>query len=307
MASLIKGNSLAEVWDDLLSLLISEGNKVSPRGMKTKELLGVTVSVSDMLNNVIVPDGRKMGYKFMVAEWLWMMSGRDDVYSISTFNQNIVEFSDDMISFYGAYGPRIVSQIAGVLSKLENDLNSRQAVIVIFPPNPKKSKDVPCTLSLQVFVRGDSLHGIVNMRSSDVWLGLPYDFFNFSMICNVIAYAMDIHAGSLTFNLGSSHLYEKNEYHTTKLGVTKSIYSPNFRLSVAHESRESPIERYLDLTKKLSDAFSMAVADTRTGLTAVHSPETSHGICELYYYTLMCRKNEEAQNVLTSFYTSILP
>ncbi len=48
------------------------------------------------------------------------------------------------------------------------------------------------------------------MRSSDIWLGLPYDFFSFSMYANVIASLVGLPLGPITFNLGSSHLYQRN-------------------------------------------------------------------------------------------------
>jgi hypothetical protein len=56
----------------------------------------------------------------------------------------------------------------------------------------------------------NTLNVIVNMRSSDLWLGLPYDIFNFSMIGLAMAAEVDAAPGSIRMHLGSAHIYEKN-------------------------------------------------------------------------------------------------
>jgi thymidylate synthase len=99
-------------------------------------------------------------------------------------------------------------------------------------------RDVPCTLALQFLPRGGYLHTIVTMRSSDAWLGLPYDIFNFTMLANHLAAALSqakrrrILLGTITLNLGSSHLYEENWTQAQQvvsdasIGIGKTIISP---------------------------------------------------------------------------------
>lgn len=146
----------------------------------------------------------------MVAEWLWIQAGRQDVESIAKYNSKIANYSDDGVTFTGAYGPRLAQQWNWVIENLKHDPDSRQAVMTIFSPSPGTSKDIPCTLSLQVFQRFGMLHGIVTMRSQDLWLGLPHDFFNFSQMVNGLAGELGYTPGSLTFNVGSSHIYQHN-------------------------------------------------------------------------------------------------
>ena len=86
----------------------------------------------------------------------------------------------------------------------------RQAVIQIWHPTPAPSKDIPCTLSWQLLARDGRLNTIITMRSSDVWLGLVYDFFNLSQLVSGIAGELGLMTGELIFNLGSSHLYDRD-------------------------------------------------------------------------------------------------
>ena len=202
-------DDFASAWMELLRRLYIYGLPVSPRGFETHELLGVQVRVDDMTKNILVHPVRNLSYRFMIAEWLWIAAGRNDVASIAKYNKHIAQFSDDGVVFAGAYGPRIAPQIPWALEQLTKP-GSRQAVVQIWTPTPAPSRDVPCTLSWQLFVRNGALHAIVTMRSSDVWLGLPYDFVNFSLLTMGLAGELKLMPGSLIFNLGSSHLYDRD-------------------------------------------------------------------------------------------------
>jgi thymidylate synthase len=201
--------ALTGAWQRLIGALLSYGSKVSPRGKETKELLGVQLRF-DGRKNVIVHPARDLNYRFMVAEWLWIANGRTDVGSISRFNKQIAQFSDDGFRFAGAYGPPIREQLPYVVKCLKNDDTSRQALLTIWRPSPPHSKDIPCTVALQFLLRKDKLNVVATMRSSDVWLGVPYDAFNFSQLGNAIGGALGVEVGDVIMNLGSSHIYQPN-------------------------------------------------------------------------------------------------
>lgn len=227
----IQAHSLAEGWYFLLANLMKHGKVVKPRGIPCREILGVQMTVESALLNSFYSPARDLNYKFSVAEWLWIWYGRDDVASISKYNKQIAQFSDNGEWFDGAYGPRVVNQWLTVGNILKVDPDSRQAIIQIFQPPQERTKDVPCTVSFQMFVRNGELHGIVVMRSSDVWLGLPYDFFNFAQLLNTMAAQLGYDIGSLTYQLGSSHLYESNREQAMAVieeGPPELVESPRF-------------------------------------------------------------------------------
>jgi thymidylate synthase len=209
MALLLKGYDIGEVWHDLVKHLYMIGRNTAPREQDTREILNVTIEVWDGLKNILVHENRDLNYKFMVAEWLWILSGSNGVESIAKYNSVLKNFSDDGSIFNGAYGPKLIDQWEYVIRCLEK-ADTRQAVATIWERSPHPSKDVPCTISLQWFIRDGLMFCTVNMRSSDVWLGFPYDFFNFSQLTNCLASYFGIGVGSITMNLGSSHLYERD-------------------------------------------------------------------------------------------------
>lgn len=211
------GDSIGELWLELAAELHQFGNPVSPRQLKCREILGVTLHLTDARRCMFENSVRKLSYRFMIAEWLWIYFGHDDVATIAQYAPHIADFSDNGINFNGSYGVPVKRQWSYILGKLQEDPDSRQAVIQIYSQPPGPTKDVPCTLALQFMIRNGVLHTFATMRSSDVWLGLPYDVFNFCMLGNILAAQLGVDVGSFTIHLGSSHLYEKNEADVRKI------------------------------------------------------------------------------------------
>lgn len=209
-------------WAALLTRVQTQGNETSPRGQLTKEILSCQATV-DMNYPVISFSDRKLGYKFMFAEAAWILSGDNRVSTIKDFAKHIKDFSDDGIQYFGAYGPRFRDQVRHVIAALEIDRDSRQALVTLWRPNPPQTKDVPCTISLHWMIRHDQIHCFVDMRSSDVWLGVPYDWFNFTMMTGYIMLLLkqrgvvNLRLGTLYFNAHSQHLYEKNFVNASNL------------------------------------------------------------------------------------------
>lgn len=211
--------SINSAWLVCAGDLIDLGRQVDPRGQLTYELPQRTVTI-DMRRPVLTLPSRKLSYQFMAAEAHWILSGDDRVSTIAPYNKHIGAFSDDGLTFAGAYGPRIHEQLLYIVTKLTQDPSSRQAGLTIWMPNPQPSKDIPCTVAIWFQVREGKLNLHVFMRSSDVWLGLPYDLFNFSMlghlVCSMLR-KMDftrqlnaLEPGTLYLTAASLHLYDRN-------------------------------------------------------------------------------------------------
>src|SRR6516164_2279498 len=216
------------IWSGLLADLVYQGDQRAPRGLLTRELLGVTIRVKNGLDNILNHQLRKLNYQFMVAEWLWIMKGSNELALIEQYMPKLIEFSDDGKVLAGAYGPRLMPQLPWIVNKLKEP-DTRQAVAVIWTPTPEPSKDIPCTVALQFLRRDNFINLIVTMRSSDIWLGLPYDFFTFSQILSCVCGTLACEVGSVQFNLGSSHLYEsdlpKAEKILDEMGYGRSFVS----------------------------------------------------------------------------------
>ena len=205
-----------DMWLETLKDITQLGRFRTPRGKLTLELPQRTV-IMNMKKPVLTVLNRKLSYQFMAAEAYWILSGDDSVAGIEEYNARIVEFSDDGRTFFGAYGPRIKSQLDYVVSKLLQDPDTRQAGLTIWRENPPETKDVPCTVSIFFSIADGHLQCYVFMRSSDAWLGLPYDVFNFSMLSCLVCSRLNkerdnfsqLQPGALYLTAASMHLYEE--------------------------------------------------------------------------------------------------
>lgn len=201
---------LHEAWLKRLDDCWSLGDRVQPRGQLTHELVGETLTVSDYRYNILHVPERHMNYRFAVAEWLWMAFGRSDVGTLARYCSKMTEYSDDGIFLAGAYGPMIRAQWPFIVKTLTDDPVSRQAVISIWKPCPQPSKDIPCTTTLQFLIRRGRLDVVATMRSSDAWLGIPYDVFSFTQLANSLAGQLGVGRGCLKLHAGSAHLYARD-------------------------------------------------------------------------------------------------
>jgi len=222
-----------------------------PRDLKVTEKLNDSWII-DMDDPIITLPERKLSYSFMFGEAAWMLEGKNDVESVSKYVDGVKRFSDDGETFYGAYGPKILTQWSYIIKTLSTDQDSRQAVLNIWRENPRSSKDIPCTLSLQFILREASdelwLHTIATMRSNDAWLGTPYDTFNFSAIsfyiaCHLNRVGIKCKLGSLNIQAGSRHIYE------TDFKKLDSIFTSNYH-DESELSFNSLIDKYKDNPKK---------------------------------------------------------
>jgi len=221
----ITGYTATETWLSLIEQIKWSGKIVSPRGIHCLETINMH-TVTCMHNPIVTSVERDLGYRFLFAEAAWILSGDFRVKTITAYSKTIANFSDDNVTFFGAYGPKIKEQLDYVCSKLIADEDTRQAVLTIWRENPPQTKDTPCTVAVQFIIRDSKLHCIVTMRSSDAWLGWPYDTFNFSMLSSLVAIKLNYMAGlkldlgCIYMNLGSSHIYSSN-----LLGVEKCLNS----------------------------------------------------------------------------------
>jgi thymidylate synthase len=207
----IYADTVDDLYVETLRHLMRWGDETHPRGFLCKELSPCTLILNHPQVNILTNPSRKASQRFMAAELLWILMGRNDVAMISHYLPKMKDYSDDGVTFFGAYGPKIMPQLPYVIRTLQVDPWSRQAILTIWRESPPATKDPPCTISMQFIGRPlDRLNLIVYMRSQDVWLGLPYDIHNFTCIQLLAASILGIKAGKLTIIQGSLHAYERD-------------------------------------------------------------------------------------------------
>lgn len=208
----------------VLKALLQHGAEVGSRNGRVKEFLNAQIVITDPVRREVLSLNRKANVFAQIAETLWVLSGRNDIEWLSAYLPRAVDYSDDGETWRAGYGPRMRAwpgrnfsnthdQLAYVVETLQADPLSRQAVIAIWDPvvDTAPGKDKACNTFLQFQSRGGALYLTVNVRSNDVmwgWSGI--NAFEWSTLQEMVASLLGIRVGTLTFNIGSLHLYEQH-------------------------------------------------------------------------------------------------
>ena len=199
---------------DTAKYIMQKGEEVSPRGQLTKEVRGFTLRLADptdsLLNSTIRPSFHS---GIAAAEAAQLVGGVSDPALMVRVAPNFANFLNGG-AFLGAYGPRIRTQLPQLINVLKKDSGSRQALLQIWRPQDDLwadgAKDIPCTTSIQFFIRSNQLCVHVYMRSTDLWWGLSYDAFQFGQIQLTVANALGLEAGEYVHTSGSMHIYARD-------------------------------------------------------------------------------------------------
>ena len=272
----MKYDSFTDAYRSLIGRTYLENHhESSPRGMKIRERLFETFTISDPRNRLLYVPERKFSLSYTLAEILWYMLGSDSTEWISNYSGFWSNISDDGETANSAYGARIFknhryhlgsafrydgsggwkdarhvpstwTQWEYVKEELSRDPDSRRAVIHIRMPQDGclAKLDVPCTLTLQFFNRDGKLHMAVSMRSSDVVLGITYDVPAFTFMQERLAQELGLELGCYHHVSNSLHVYERHYDMCERILADDAYIVPGYGGDVAFETkalRETPI------------------------------------------------------------------
>ncbi len=201
-----------------LSELLKGGQEVEVRGSRVRELRNHVTRLERPQERCLFIPHRKNDVIATVAETLWMIAGRDDVRWLSHYLPRAAEFSDDGVTWRGAYGPRLrnwngIDQVAECLGLLLTEAHSRRAVMSIYDPlrDFPNSKDIPCNNWLNWLQRDGCLHLTVGVRSNDVVWGFSgINSFEWSVLQQMMSFWMGVEPGDVTYFATSFHMYERH-------------------------------------------------------------------------------------------------
>jgi thymidylate synthase len=206
-------HSLQEGYADLADAILTKGHETSPRGERTIEVLGASLTCHDPMASLPVGTGRKVIPALGAVESLQLIGGFHDPKALVAVAPHFENYLGEDGRQRAPYGPRLASQIPIAIERLKQDPDSRQAQVTIWDPrldNAHGLHDYPCTTSLQWLIRDGQLHMQVHMRSNDFWLGLPYDAFQFTQAQLTIAEILGVEPGAYRHSAASLHIYEKH-------------------------------------------------------------------------------------------------
>jgi thymidylate synthase len=199
----------------LMEEIIAHGTQIHPSQGPCKELIGVLVEISNPRARLSLTETRGRPVSCL-GEFCWYLAGSNDLAFIQHYIPQYEKYADEG-RVIGGYGPRWFdwrgfNQVDTVIKQLREKRDSRQAVLQIFDASDlaPKHNSIPCTCTLQFFLREGRLHMLTSMRSNDVYIGLPHDVFAFTMLQEIIARDIGVELGTYKHAVGSMHLYDRD-------------------------------------------------------------------------------------------------
>ena len=212
----------------LLAELIHQGvEETNARtGVATRLLQGARAFQLNLINGRLpVPSNRRYFPHIAAAEVAWQLLGTTDPSFImehapkiwGKFLEPAVDPKNPMV-LKTAYGYRWAKhfgrdQLALAVSELIDNPTNRQLYISAWDPSVDglggpQPKNIPCPVGFTLSRFRDELHMSVLMRSSDAFVGLPYDVMGYALMLDAIAASTGCRPATLTFTLAHVHIYE---------------------------------------------------------------------------------------------------
>jgi hypothetical protein len=212
--TLIEGPYGANVYPKLVAMVRNSGAYRSSRNGDSIDLGHVITHLYSPLGALPLGTGRNLSRKIAAAEACQLIGAFSDVELMIKASPNFARFMEPGLgNFHGAYGVRIGHQLPAVINKLQAHRDTRQAVITLWDTlldNQVAKRDYPCTVALHFEIVADRLNMNTIMRSNDVWLGVPYDWFQFTQLQLTMCNVLGVEPGTYTHQSLSTHIYTKD-------------------------------------------------------------------------------------------------
>lgn len=200
---------------------------------------------------------KRLFIKGVWVELLWMLSGSSNIDFMLDHNVHIWdEWADsygDLGPVYGvqwrrwrhvhweglkAYRVEYIDQLQKAIDTIKSNPTDRRMLVTAWNPGELDEMALPpCHYSYQFYVHNDGrLSTLVNQRSADVFLGLPFDIASYATLTHMVAHVTGLKPGELIYNLGDTHIY-LNHLEQVKTQLQREPY-PLPQININKRNRE---------------------------------------------------------------------
>ena len=217
-----------ELLKDILANGVSKGDRT---GTGTLSVFGRQFR-HDLSQGFPLLTTKKLHFKSIANELIWFLSGNTNT---KWLNENGVRIWDEWATEEGDLGPvygqqwtawptkdgKSINQIDYVIDTLRHNPNSRRILFHGWNPeylpdesispteNVKQGRMAlpPCHLLYQFYVANGKLSAQLYIRSSDSFLGLPYNIASLALLTHMLAQQCDFQPHEIIVSIGDAHAY----------------------------------------------------------------------------------------------------
>lgn len=216
---------------DLLRKILNEGVHTKNRtGHDTVSLFGETLTF-DMMEGFPLVTTKKIFWRGVVAELLWMLGGGTNARPLQEQGVHIWDewaaedgelgkiYGYQWRNFGGAEDDPLddemgYDQIREIESQLIRNPDSRRLVVSAWNPSDLGEMALPpCHFAFQLRVIQDKLHMLMIQRSADFFLGVPFNIASYALLLHMFAITHGYTPGKLTIMFGDAHIYLMHKPH----------------------------------------------------------------------------------------------
>lgn len=214
-------NEFENNYKALLHKAYCEGiNKQNRTGVNCYSLFGEVLKV-DLTKGFPILTGKKIDFKKAYHEYIWFKEG---LITTNYLKQHDINWWDDYADEKGnlgkTYGYQLrnyngeIDQLMYIINEINN--NSRRAHITLWNPSELNDVKLPVCYTDFTFVRQNAnLNMTMHFRSSDAFLGLPYDIIVGALLLIEVSAFTELIPKEIMFVFDDIHLYDNHidAYH----------------------------------------------------------------------------------------------
>lgn len=217
---------------DLCKDVLENGvEKTDRTGTGTKSVFGRQLKF-DLNKGFPLLTTKRVHLKSIIHELLWFLSGETNIRYLKDNGVRIwdewVDENGDLGSVYGSQwrawetkDGRTIDQITNLIEQIKNNPDSRRHLVSAWNVGEIENMALPCChYSFQFYVADNKLSCMFNMRSTDVFLGLPFNIASYAALTMMIAQVCDLELGELIYTGGDVHIYS-NHIKQVELQLTR--------------------------------------------------------------------------------------
>ena len=134
-------------------------------------------------------------------------------------------------SWEGADG-EVYDQIQYIIDEIKRNPDSRRLLCNAWSASELKNQQLPpCHYAFQFYVVDGKLSCMFNMRSNDVFLGLPFNIASYALLTHLIAHECGLGVGELIYTGADVHIYSNHIEQVEKQLLREPRELPQLKLN----------------------------------------------------------------------------
>jgi len=247
----------------LLYTILKDGKGKKTRGVHgARSVFGYQMKF-DLRYGFPLLTTKKMPFKILLNELFWFISGDTN---IKFLNEHKINYWNDFADENGNLGPvygsqwrrwptfvdkttgksagkdtpkknlefREIDQLANVINEIKTMPNSK--AMIVSAHNPAQLSEMrlpPCHAFFQFNVTKEKLKLQLYQRSSDVFLGLPFNIAQYALLLMMVGQVTGFEARELVVSIGDAHLYYNHLKPAKEQLIRKPTALPTVKINPA--------------------------------------------------------------------------